>query len=124
MVSNDVISSAKNAIESMYTGKCTVYAVNTITDEITKRSRSETIALFSSVPCYSSFRATSVTEEFGGMRVIQTTTLFIAPEYEIPEGAKIIVTQNGRTDTYIRSGVPAVYPTHQEIAMERAEEWA
>lgn len=43
--------------------------------------------------------------------------LFISPDVAIKAGSKIIVTQHGRTTEYSNSGVPAVYPTHQEIML-------
>lgn len=43
---------------------------------------------------------------------------------EIPEGAKITVTQNGATKDYVRSGKSAVYSCHQEVPLELFKEWA
>ena len=49
--------------------------------------------------------------------------LFISPDVLIKAGSKIIVTQHGRTTEYSNSGVPAVYPTHQEIMLTLFEGW-
>ena len=51
----------------------------------------------------------------------QVIKLFLAPEYDIPRGSKIVVEQNGRTNEYVRSGKPAIYETHQEIILEEFE---
>lgn len=56
--------------------------------------------------------------------VSQSVKLFISPDIVIKAGSKIIVTQHGRTTEYSNSGVPAVYPTHQEIMLTLFEGWA
>lgn len=56
--------------------------------------------------------------------VSQSVKLFISPDVVIKAGSKIIVTQHGRTTEYSNSGVPAVYPTHQEIMLTLFEGWA
>ena len=38
--------------------------------------------------------------------------------------SKITVTQNGVTGDYARSGVPAVYVSHQEVTLELFKEYA
>lgn len=48
----------------------------------------------------------------------------IPPDVVIKAGSKIIVTQHGRTTEYSNSGVPAVYPTHQEIMLTLFNGWA
>ena len=55
---------------------------------------------------------------------LQATKLFISPDITIKPGSKITVTQTGVTTEYTGSGVPAVYPTHQEIMLELFESWA
>ena len=42
----------------------------------------------------------------------------------MPAGSKIVVTQEGRTAAYARSGEPAVYSSHQEIVLVPFEEYA
>lgn len=59
-----------------------------------------------------------------GAAISQGTKLFTVPEIQIKPGSKIIVTQNGVTTVYSSSGVPAVYPTHQEVILELFEGWA
>lgn len=124
MVSEVVFTAARKKLESMYRGRCTVYVLETVTDNTTKRSRSERKALYENVMCHKSHGSSNMTDENGGFRIVQTVTLFIAPEYEIQEGATIKITQNGITETYARSAPPKIYTTHQEIQIERVEEWA
>ncbi|MER2030949.1 MAG: hypothetical protein ABS903_17440 [Solibacillus sp.] len=45
-------------------------------------------------------------------------------EYDIPSGSKIIVKQNGITESYTRSGKAAVFRMHQEIPLELFERYA
>jgi hypothetical protein len=123
-VNEVVIKAARKQLETMYRGRCTVYTVETVTDEITHLSRSEQNILYDNVPCHKSYDSSNVTDEYGGSRVVQTVTLFIGPEYDIQEGTKIKITQDNRTETFARSAPPKIYPTHQEIQIERVEEWA
>ena len=57
-------------------------------------------------------------------QVAQSVVLYIDPSVDIPEGSKIIVTQNGMTRDYERSGKSAVYSCHQEVPLELFKEWA
>ena len=57
-------------------------------------------------------------------KVTQIIELFIAPEISIKPGSKIIVTQNGETVTYTRSGEAAKYETHQQIILDLWKGWA
>ena len=50
--------------------------------------------------------------------------LFISSDIVIKSGSKLTVTQTGVTTAYTGSGVPAVYPTHQETILELFESWA
>ena len=42
-------------------------------------------------------------------------TLFLDPSIEIKPGSKITVNHMGRIYKFEKSGIPAIYPTHQEI---------
>lgn len=55
---------------------------------------------------------------------LENVLLFIAPEVTISPGSKIVITHEGRTGEYSQSGIPAVYPTHQEIVLTVFERWA
>ena len=54
----------------------------------------------------------------------QGVKVFLSPNVSIKAGSKLTVTQNGVTTAYKSSGVPAVYPTHQEIILTLFERWA
>lgn len=115
----------RKTIEKLYDGECTVKVHGEYQDPVTKITKVGEHTLFEKQPCrlsYGSMPSTSDTE--GPANIVQITKLFIAPELEIPAGSKIIVTQNGRTTEFSNSGVPAVYPTHQEITLELFKEYA
>lgn len=48
----------------------------------------------------------------------QIIKLFLPPEIEIKEGCKIIVTQEGETNTFLCAGKPLVYGSHKEVVLE------
>lgn len=50
--------------------------------------------------------------------------MFVSPDVTIKPGSMLTVAQNGVTTEYTSSGVPAVYPTHQEIILELSDKWA
>ena len=85
-----------------------------------------TAKLFSGEPCRLSFSGAS-SQTLSGLEAAgeakpwsqagQSVKLFLAPEREVPPGSKITVTGRGVTRVYGRSGQPAVYGSHQEIAL-------
>ena len=72
--------------------------------------------------CIEKLDATAQTETAASLT--QGTKLFLPPNVEIKAGSKIIVEQDGVKNAYSASGVPAVYPTHQEIILTLFERWA
>ena len=116
---------ARRAQEATYEGLCTIYEYHEVTDEKTKLSSEEEIAVIENQPCKLSFEKLN--------RVVQTETaavqaqgvkLFLAPEIAISSNSKIVVTQNGVTNEYSASSIPAIYSTHQEITLESFRGWA
>ena len=76
-------------------------------------------------PCRLSFETLqSAVQTSSAATVAQVTKLFLSPDVEVKPGSKLTVTQDGVTTDYTRSGVPAVYPTHQEIILELFKEYA
>ena len=94
--------SVREAIESLYDCTATVTVRVPYEDGAVTRFREE--ELFSGEP--------------------QSVKLFLAPEREIPAGSKITVEGRGMTRVYARSGQPAVYGSHQEIALALWDEIA
>ena len=110
----------RKAIESLYEGVCTITVKESYKEKgVTKQK--DTICC-ENQKCRLSYQSSSASDESDTVSTsYQIIKLFIASEIEIPEGAKITVTQDGRTETYKRSGKPMVYSNHQEVILDRLE---
>lgn len=116
---------ARRAQEATYEGICTIYEYRDVTDEKTKLSSEEEIAVIENQPCKLSFeKLNSVVQTETVAVQAQGVKLFLAPEIVVCSNSKIVVTQNGVTDEYSASGKPAVYSTHQEITLESFRGWS
>ena len=115
----------KAALESLWTGSCTIYVKQTSLDERTKKTVAEDVAVYENRPCKLSFETIKSTSENSDASLVsQAVKLFISSEVQIPPGSKIVVTQNGSTGTYSNSGLPARYKYHQEIPLELFKKYA
>lgn len=116
---------ARKAIESTYEGACTIVEYDNITDEKSKITRQNEVVIIENQPCKLSFeKLNAAVQSESAAAISQGTKLFIAPEINIKEGSKLIVTQDGVTSEYSASGKPAVYFSHQEIILELFGGWA
>lgn len=115
---------ARRAQEVTYEGLCTIFEYREVTDERTRLSSEEEIAVIENQPCKLSFekRNAVVQTETAAVQA-QGVKLFLAPEIVVRSNSKIVVTQNGVTEAYSASGKPAVYSTHQEIVLELFRGW-
>lgn len=113
---------ARPIIERMYRGTLTVHEWTLATDPVTHiTSEVESITVIDQ-PCLLSNTSTApATSAEGVPSVTKSTKIFVAPDIEIKEGSKLVVTQDGITNTYERSGIPSVYPTHQEVSVNVME---
>ncbi len=111
-------------IEREYRGLCDVRALVQETDSAGIVRTSEEIVLHDQ-PCRVSFESLKIVEqtETAG-KISQRAKLFISPEIKIRTGSVITVKQDGMEREYAMSGVPAVYPTHQEIMLKAAAEYS
>lgn len=115
----------RQALEWLYTGICTVYEQRNVTDEVTKITRKEEVSVLEEIPCKLSYKTLDNTVSGdGAAEVSQAVVLFCAPEWEIKPGSKIVVTQNGRTGAYSRSGLSGVFSAHQEIPLRLFTKYA
>lgn len=120
-----MVEKYKNAIKSLWKGRCTVSILEDYENEDNGRTLQRDKTLFADVPCRLSFdKVESTVEVEHASRKGQNVTLIIGSEYKIPEGSKITVTQLGVTREYERSGTPAVYSIHQEVPLVLKKEWA
>lgn len=116
---------ARKAIEATYFGTLTVTEMQKVKDERSKLTKSEPAVVLETQPCRLSFETLkSTVQTDSAATVTQITKLFVSPDVSIKAGSKITVTQDNMTTDYTCSGVPAVYPTHQEIVLELFERWA
>ena len=117
---------ARKAIESTYSGVCTILERRDVRDEKTKITRkNEEVPIVENQPCKLSFeKLNAVVQTDTAAKLTQGTKLFIAPEIKIKPGSKIIVEQNGTTTEYSASGEPAVYFSHSEYMLELFKGWA
>lgn len=117
-------TAARRAIEAMYDGRCTIYEQQSTKDEVTKVTKFAEVPVVSDKPCRISYQTITVVGDTSPAAALeQRIKLLMAPEITVKPGSKIKVTQSGVTDKYVSSGLPAVYPTHQEIIL-KAEGWA
>lgn len=125
MLSKNKMVKAREAIESMYDGTCTIIEHQKV--KLPNKSTGfKDIVVLEDIPCRLSFNTVTNTNqtEVGASAVIQSTKVFIAPEIQVKPGSKLAITQNDVTTEYKSSGQPAIYTTHQEIELELFERWA
>ena len=109
----------RRAIERYYDKKCTVteYQKTKVNGVVSFAE----VQVLVDIPCRLSYNTiTSNNETDSVSKIHQVTKLFISPDVTIPTGSKITIDDVN----YSRSGVPAVYDTHQEIILELFKGWS
>lgn len=125
MLSKAQILKARKAVEKLYIGTCRVTEHQKVKDKASKLITYIDQVVLDNQPCRLIFKsADTAGQNETAVSVAQTVKLLISPEIVIRPGSKITVTQNKVTADYTYSGVPAVYPTHQEITLQLFERWA
>lgn len=113
---------ARKAIESTYTGLLTVTEYQAVKDPVTHITKNQKVVVLENQPCKLSFETIKTAIQTEAAAIIsQAVKLFVSPDVTIKAGSMITVTQNGVTTEYTSSGVPAIYPTHQEIMLELSD---
>lgn len=113
------------ALRRLWTGTCTIIVQKPVVNEENGQTKLTDVTLLENEPCRLSFKNVNTTGENNeASPVQQVTKLFLDNAVVIPAGSKLVVTQNGRTAEYEKSGEPAIYSTHQEIVVEKFKEWA
>lgn len=116
---------ARKAIEATYFGTLTVTELQKVKDERSKLTKDVEVVVLEKQPCRLSFeKLQTVAQSESAAMITQRVTLFVSPDVSIKAGSKLTVIQDNVTTDYTRSGVPAVYPTHQEITLELFREYA
>lgn len=120
-----MVSGVREALQTLWAGLCTVIVRESHRNPDNKQTEYTEVVLHEDVPCHLSLtRVTEAGEQDNAATIQQAAKLFLGPEIEIPTGSKIEVAQHGVATAYARSGKPAVYPSHQEIALVPFERWA
>lgn len=119
-----MVNAHRKALERLWKDRCSIFVKEKVTDPTTHLTDFEEKPLLQDQPCKLSFETLTSSSGDPVAAVSQTVKLFLSPDVVIKAGSKIIVTQHGRTTEYSNSGVPAVYPTHQEIMLTLFEGWA
>lgn len=116
---------ARKAIEATYFGRLTVTEMQKVRNEKSKLMEEVETVVIKDQPCRLSFeRLQAAVQSESAATITQGVKLFVSPDIAIKAGSKLTVTQDNVTTDYIRSGVSAVYPTHQEVTLELFEEYA
>lgn len=112
-----------NPLAILWTGKCTIYEYQNVTDPETFQTIQKEVAILEDEPCRLSYNHEQATNIQSGAAVVsQSITLFIRKDLVIKPGSVIEITQNGVTEKYKGSGQPAVYSNHQQIVLQIYED--
>ena len=109
------------ALARLWTDRCSVYVKAKATDPKTNLTGFSEQLRAEGVPCRLSFKSLAASGGSPAATVSQQTVLFLAPEVEVPPGCRIVVHRGGNPEkelVFARSGLPGVYPDHQEIPLE------
>lgn len=116
---------ARKAIEATYFGTLTVTERKKEKDERSKLTKDVEVVVLENQPCKLSFeKLQTAIQSDSAATITQVTKLFVSPDISINAGSKITVLQDNVTTDYTCSGVPAIYPTHQEIILELFKDFA
>jgi hypothetical protein len=126
-------SKHREAIERLYTDRCTVYRYGDAKNEVTKETKQTPQPAHSDQLCRLSQQSLGQNGQTEAQNDIRyETKLFIAPEIEIKQGDMLEVTRGRDTPAgweaiapmrKYEAGEPFIYATHQEISIQR-KEWA
>lgn len=113
------------ALKRLWADQCTVTVRQERQNPVNKQTEFVDVIFLADEPCRLSFESIPATSPDNGAAIVsQAVKLFLRPDADIPPGSAIVVTRQGRTETYVSGGQPAVYPSHQEIALKLKEERA
>lgn len=124
MLSTNQIKTARDRIESTYDCICDIVNHREITKTNGANTFEEFVA-YKDLPCKLSFKTIAANSQGQNTSLVtQIVKLFINPDVKIDPGSKIIIKKGTNITEYKHSGEAAVYPTHQEIMLSIAKEYA
>ena len=108
-------------IESTYTGRMTVYQFENVTMSWGE-TRQERVLLYDGVPCaLSQYQLRPAAHGDSHSQREYQAKLFAPPDVSLPAGCDVEVSQHGMMYKFRYSGEAFIYPSHQEIMVERLE---
>lgn len=123
MVSEKAKRAYRRALERLYEDRCSIYSFEKKKNPDTGITEYLEKTEYSDIPCRLSFKTLSAATQTDSQAIVaQETKLFIAPEIEVRENSKIVISKSGVELVYKNSGVPAKYLSHQEIVLENYKE--
>lgn len=119
----------KSIIETLFLDMCNIYEYDRVFDETTKQSINSEVLKYENLPCKLSQAVNisssgSLSKGEGNYEVLKVVKLFIPTGVIVKAGAKIIITANGITDTYLNASEPAFFSTHTELTLTLEKERA
>lgn len=109
----------QDIVSRQYKDSCTIVELQPVKNATTNITKPTEVTVLSDQCCKLCFKSVHITGDGSAASVQQSVSLHIAPDIEIKAGSKITVTlQTGQSYEYSRSGLPAVYPSHQEVPLE------
>lgn len=125
MILDEAYQAVRLAVESRYSGRCTVAEWAKTTDPITKLTKQGERVVITDQPCRLVYKTlAAATETDTAPTLTQGVKLLLAPELTVKPGSRITVTQAGQTADFATSGQPAAYQTHQEIMLALWRGWS
>lgn len=114
----------RKILEETYVDCCNVYEYQAVKDKKTNITEPCEVVILKELPCKLSFQTIQTTTEEKAAKVTQNILLFLSPDSSIPSGSKLVITHEGITQAYSRSGISNRYATHQEIPLELFRGWS
>lgn len=115
----------QDIVQRQYKDRCSVIEFVPVTDPETNITKEKEVIVLERQKCKLCFKSVRSVSEGDAAKLLQTVSLHIAADIIINEGSKVVVTmQTGQTFEYSRSGIPAIYPSHQEVPLEAFRGWA
>jgi|SRR5690625_2320475 len=113
----------RKAIEPMYIDRVDVYRYEDVRDPDTGVTKKVPVLKYENEHCRISQRSLAIPRQTEAQDdIFYETKLFTFPELDILQGDLFKVTRNNVERKYV-AGEPFLYPTHQEISIQRRE-WA
>lgn len=117
MLPKAALVKSRKAIESLYADTCRIITEKDIVDPDTGIVKTVRVTS-SEYPCRISYKSLPAASGEGIPVMMQSVTLFLNPEVDVPAGADVDVVRQGRHLHFKSAGISAVYDNHQEISLE------